>query len=128
MSTCYNTDLSLWQNFTPAYPMHLTDGQLYLRGEGWIARFANQAQGEKTLREAGFTPALKDDTEGWMRLKPARGVTFEHARVLNPDNSPMVFRVTAIRRGYVYYRPTGGGGKQCTPLADFSKTVKRLLS
>lgn len=65
-------------------------------------------------------------------IVPKIGMQFLHARVINPDDrTPMLFRVTAIRHGSVYYRPVDldgfgtKGGTQYCPVEEFGRWVKQ---
>jgi hypothetical protein len=49
------------------------------------------------------------------------GAQFKHRRVLDQNNLPMVYRVTRMMRGYVYYKPVDGGKSECCPIEDFCK-------
>ena len=43
-------------------------------------------------------------------LKAKVGMRFEHGRFQNIDGSPAAFRVTAIRKGVIFYRGLDGSG------------------
>lgn len=124
----YNIDVSLWRNHTPRGTMQIIDGTLFEGAEGAVARFADDREGARVLREAGFVPKMHapDFTE-WVRPEPKRGLTFEHARVMNQDNTPMLYRVTTTRHGCVFYRPVDAGGSEYTAIADFPKVIKRII-
>lgn len=53
-----------------------------------------------------------------------KGFRFHHSRVIEADGSPMLYEVTKIARGTVYYRPVDGGGSECCPVEDFARIVK----
>jgi hypothetical protein len=57
-----------------------------------------------------------------------RGLQFQHARVIDPDTrEPLLYVVTRVASGVVYYRPVTGGGAQCSTLLDFPRWVLRLV-
>lgn len=58
---------------------------------------------------------------------PKPGDRFAHARFINADKSPMVFVVTAVRRGVVYYRPEGGGSPFKESVEQFPTRVGASL-
>lgn len=45
--------------------------------------------------------------------KPIVGLLFTRAHWTREDGRPLVCRVTAVRRGAIYYRPTDGGRSEC---------------
>ena len=50
--------------------------------------------------------------------EPKRGLEFLHRRIIYPDTkTPARMIVTAIRKGGVYYRFLGGGGKEFVTMA-----------
>lgn len=56
-------------------------------------------------------------------MKPVVGMFFPHRRVIEEDKTPMVYKVTRIAQGWVYYRPATGGHSEKTPVEDFHKVV-----
>jgi hypothetical protein len=51
---------------------------------------------------------------------PKAGFRFLHRHYLAADcKAPAEFEVTAVRRGFVYYRPVDGGAPLCCPIEDF---------
>ena len=59
-------------------------------------------------------------------MTPKKGVRFFHARIIDEDGSPMLFVVTKIARGTIYYRPVSGGSPDCCPVEDFPRWCQRL--
>lgn len=64
---------------------------------------------------------------------PRRGLRFLHSKWLNAeDHSPMMFEVTMVRRGLVYYRAiykdgTTGRASYVETVPDFPNRVKQYL-
>jgi hypothetical protein len=54
-------------------------------------------------------------------MSPTKGLRFHHARALDENNQPMVYVVTKIARGTVYYRPVDGGSPDCCDEQDFNR-------
>lgn len=52
-----------------------------------------------------------------------RGDTFTHRRWLDADRNSLACRITAVRRGVVYWRPVTGGHPYMFHLADAAKYV-----
>lgn len=51
------------------------------------------------------------------------GTTFEHKSFINADRTPMVFRVTAVRQGVIYYKPVDGGSSLYAEPGYFNSKV-----
>lgn len=65
-------------------------------------------------------------------MKPSKGLRFYHSRVLDTvkwdGKTRQLYQVTAMRQGYVYYRPvydygtrTELGKPDCCPVASFTQ-------
>lgn len=59
----YNCDESLWSRVPKGYWVTLLDGMLHRVGEGWVARFDDNAHAIRVLLAAGFTQ------KGWAFTK-----------------------------------------------------------
>jgi hypothetical protein len=57
-------------------------------------------------------------------MNPAKGFRFFHSRIIDADNRPMLYVVTKVARGAVYYRPVDGGSPDCCDLQDFDRYCK----
>lgn len=71
MNHNYNTQLSLWQNYTPAKPIQVQDGHFYEPGRGFIARFTSDAKAIQTLKQAGL---VQEQLNRWVRSESAKCV------------------------------------------------------
>lgn len=59
-----------------------------------------------------------------MNSQPFKGMVFYHSRVRDPNNNmlPMVYKVTKVEYGHVFYRPVDSKKtKEYTTLKDFDR-------
>lgn len=63
MGLNYNDAVFLWENYPAERPVRINDGHAFVNGEGYIARFDNDAHAERVLAEAGYSKS----PDGWWR-------------------------------------------------------------
>jgi hypothetical protein len=91
-----------------------------------IASFATVAEAEAFIagRESADPVGVRRGDYGIDApevVQPKRGMTFLHARAVDPDTrQPMLYRITYVRDGYVYYRPVD------SKEADLYATIKNF--
>ena len=56
------------------------------------------------------------------------GMIFEHSTYLDKNNEPIIFRITAIRRGSVYYRGLDGKGSFRIDRSKFHSSVRKVIT
>ncbi|WP_297502666.1 hypothetical protein [Ferrovum sp.] len=65
------------------------------------------------------------------KIKPKLGMEFLHATWLNNKNQPMRCRITALRKGVIYWRPVAEDGSLGAPMyfdaTQFPNKAKEIL-
>ncbi len=71
------------------------------------------------------------DHAGIEQIQPKRGMEFLHATWLDNKNQPMRCRITALRKGVIYWRPVAEDGSLGSPMyfdaEQFLSRVKEIL-
>jgi hypothetical protein len=54
-------------------------------------------------------------------MKPTIGLIFAHRRIINEDKTPMLYQVTRISEGVIFFRPLDKGHSECIEIERFDK-------
>jgi hypothetical protein len=60
-----------------------------------------------------------------MSMTPTIGLIFAHRRIFNEDVTiPVLYQVTQISDGIVFYRPLDTGNTECVEVKKFNRVAK----